>query len=115
MDRHTKKILDGCEEVFRCGGGPRFEDFEALHVAEGWLSRHGFAVGRHQRGAPRGLLLDPEDEWIIAQWRDLEFEDHIRLDGYLVFPSGDSRRGPAAVLLRPGIADRVGAPMEASL
>lgn len=110
IDRATDRILEGTEVALRFD---RPGDFASVNAAEKWLRESSFAVGAMQRDQPRGLLYDPDDEWAVAKWRNMTEGERYRCDGYLVFPDGDCRNGRAVILLRPGIASRVGAPMEA--
>lgn len=111
MDRATDRILEGTEAVVTFD---RPGDFASVRAAEEWLREARFAVGTMQRSRPRGLMLDPEDEWDIWRWGTMTEDERYRLDGYLVFPDGDSRYGRAVILLRSGVADRIGAAAEAT-
>lgn len=70
-------------------------DFSAAREAERALEAAGFAVGRGQRGSPRGVLLGDYD---IQKWRNLRPQERRDLHGEL---TGDGRHGPITLWLRP--------------
>ncbi|WP_438396385.1 hypothetical protein [Caballeronia sp. DA-9] len=69
-------------------------EFEACRAAEEWCERRGIAVGRPERGAPRGLLVGYYD---IAKWRNLSGPERRELDGTM---TGDMRNGPVTITLK---------------
>jgi len=70
-------------------------DFAACRAAEDWLRKHDYAVGRMERGMPRGLMIGADD-WDIQKWHNLRAHERRALDGVLV---GDMRNGPVVVML----------------
>ncbi|SDR52677.1 hypothetical protein [Paraburkholderia tuberum] len=73
--------------------------FEACRAAEAWCGDRGIAVGRMERGQPRGLLRGPYD---IAKWHNLSGPERRELDGTM---TGDMRHGPVVIELKGEEAD----------
>jgi hypothetical protein len=76
-------------------------DFEAMHKAEAWCEARGLSVGRNDRFDMRGILLGNFD---IAKWHNLNHGHRMALHGVM---SGDMRRGPVHVDLKPAIYQQV--------
>jgi hypothetical protein len=76
-------------------------DFEACGKAEAWCKAHGLAVGAMQGKDQRGILLGNFD---IAKWHNLNHAHRMALHGVM---SGDMRRGPVHVDLKPAIYQQV--------
>lgn len=76
-------------------------DFEASQKAEAWCEEHGLSVGRMDRHDQRGILLGDFD---IAKWHNLSHGERMALHGVM---SGDMRRGPVHVDLKPLIWQQV--------
>ena len=76
-------------------------DFEASEKAEAWCEAHGLSVGRMQGPGQRGILLGSYD---IQKWRNLNHGERMALHGVM---SGDMRRGPVHVDLKPAIYQQV--------
>ncbi|HWW46574.1 MAG TPA: hypothetical protein VNZ94_01890 [Xanthobacteraceae bacterium] len=68
-------------------------DFSACSEAEELARRCGFAVGRTQAGAPRGLM---HGYAYVAKWRNLTLQDRAQLHGVMF---GDMRRGPVMIVV----------------
>ena len=79
-------------------------DFEASSKAEAWCEEHGLSVGESQRNDQRGVLLGHFD---IAKWRNLNHGERMALHGVM---SGDMRRGPVHVDLKPAIYQQITTP-----
>lgn len=76
-------------------------DFEASGKAEAWCEEHGLSVGEMARHDQRGILLG---EFHIAKWHNLNHAERMALHGVM---SGDMRRGPVHVDLKPAIYQQV--------
>jgi hypothetical protein len=76
-------------------------DFEASEKAEAWCRERGLSVGRMDRFDMRGILLGKFD---IAKWHNLSHAHRMALHGVM---SGDMRRGPVHVDLKPAIYQQV--------
>lgn len=76
-------------------------DFEACAKAEAWCEAHDLSVGRMQGPEQRGILLGSFD---IQKWRNLNHGERMALHGVM---SGDMRRGPVHVDLKPLIYHQV--------
>jgi hypothetical protein len=76
-------------------------DFEASDKAEAWCEARGLSVGRMQGPDQRGILLGAYD---IQKWRNLNHGERMALHGVM---SGDMRRGPVHVDLKPLIYQQV--------
>lgn len=83
-------------------------DFEANDKAEAWCEAHGLSVGRMQGAEQRGILLGNFD---IQKWRNLNHGERMALHGVM---SGDMRRGPVHVDLKPAIYQQVTAKAHAA-
>lgn len=76
-------------------------DFEASAKAEAWCEEHDLSVGHMQRNDQRGILQGTFD---IQKWRNLNHAERMALHGVM---SGDMRRGPVHVDLKPAIYQQV--------
>jgi hypothetical protein len=76
-------------------------DFEASGKAEAWCEAHGLSVGELARNDQRGILLG---DFAIAKWHNLNHGHRMALHGVM---SGDMRRGPVHVDLKPLIYQQV--------
>ena len=76
-------------------------DFEAAGKAEAWCAAHGLSVGRMDRFDMRGILLGKFD---IQKWHNLNHGERMALHDVM---SGDMRRGPVHVDLKPLIYQQV--------
>lgn len=83
-------------------------DFEAMYKAEAWCEEHGLSVGRNDRHDQRGILLGKFD---IQKWHNLNHAERMALHGVM---SGDMRRGPVHVDLKPLIYQQVTAKVAAA-
>ena len=77
-------------------------DFEACRAAEARCAVRGIAVGRPQRGSPRGLLRGDFD---IQKWRNLDDAERGQLDGTM---TGDMRNGPVTVEFKIALVEEAG-------
>ena len=76
-------------------------DFEASGKAEAWCEAHGLSVGEQQRNDQRGILLG---KFLPEKWHNLNHGERMALHGVM---SGDMRRGPVHVDLKPLIYQQV--------
>lgn len=83
-------------------------DFEAEEKAEAWCEARGLSVGRMQGPDQRGILLGDFD---IQKWHNLNHGERMALHGVM---SGDARRGPVHVDLKPLIYQQVTAKADAA-
>lgn len=94
MDGETKASLEAeslsLRRIIEAEG-----DFAACLIAERFLTKAGFSVGRMQRGDPRGIMLG---EYDIQKWRNLSARDRKGLHGVLV---GNMREGPITIQIYP--------------
>ena len=77
------------------------DDFEASRKAEAWCEARGLSVGTMDRFDMRGILLG---DFQISKWHNLNHAHRMALHGVM---SGDMRRGPVHVDLKPAIYQQV--------
>ncbi|MDE8343242.1 MAG: hypothetical protein POG24_05420 [Acidocella sp.] len=79
-------------------------DFGALDAVEAWCRARNISIGRHQAGAPRGLLFGADYD--IAKWRNLSQAERDQLEGIVTGGRGTDvvlsmSRGPYDVVVEP--------------
>lgn len=68
------------------------DDFQAWHLACGWLKENGYSYGSMCRDMPIGIL---GGDYLIAKWRNLNDAERKELDGVMTSPN--FRSGPVMV------------------